>query len=149
MIHMQKTVADSPFYRVTVKAIIKDGADRLLVLTTREGKHELPGGGWEHHESFEDCIRREAIEELGVGIRSIGPVLFCYRGINRRRGYHALRIAVPVEHDSYQIQVGDTIADSFFVDEAGFDQLDLTVNEGDIAAFKHLIWPNRYLSACG
>lgn len=48
----------STYYRVSLKALIFDTQNRLLVLRGENGKWELPGGGWEHGESVEACLRR-------------------------------------------------------------------------------------------
>jgi hypothetical protein len=62
------TVSDatplSPFYRVSVKALVFDRDGRLLVVQEPDGLWEVPGGGWEHGESFEKCLARELAEEI-------------------------------------------------------------------------------------
>jgi ADP-ribose pyrophosphatase YjhB (NUDIX family) len=62
------TVSDatppSPFYRVSVKALVFDRDGRLLVVQEPDGLWEVPGGGWEHGESFEECLARELAEEI-------------------------------------------------------------------------------------
>ncbi len=131
----------SPFYRVTVKALVKDGSDRLLVLRTEKGAWELPGGGWEHDEVFETCIQRELQEELGVGVVSIGAVAFMYRGYNRRRGHYSLRIVVPVTLDTYDFTCGDGIAAARFVTKEEWTEMDFVTNEGDVGAYVNHIWP--------
>jgi 8-oxo-dGTP diphosphatase len=35
------------------------------------GEHSFPGGRLEHLESFEDCARRETLEECGVEIKNV------------------------------------------------------------------------------
>ena len=47
----------SPFYRVAAKAIIFDDQQRMLMVFTDDGNPEVPGGGWEHDESFEDMLK--------------------------------------------------------------------------------------------
>ncbi|HSH55752.1 MAG TPA: NUDIX hydrolase [Candidatus Limnocylindrales bacterium] len=131
---------ESPFYRVTAKAIIKDAQDRLLVLVTEKGAYELPGGGWEHEESFEIGLRREIFEELGVEVASIGPVAFLYRGHNQRRGYMTLRIAVPVTLRSQDFVCGDGIASAQYMTRQEFLELDWLKNEGDITKYIDQIW---------
>src|SRR5579875_3493356 len=61
----------STFYRVSVKALVFDRENRLLVMQNGDDTWELPGGGWEHGEQLDDCLRREVQEELGVDVQSI------------------------------------------------------------------------------
>lgn len=135
------TVQDSPFYRVTAKALIFDDARRLLLTRNGEGFWEVPGGGWEHDESFADGLAREIQEELGVGVTSVGDVLFMYRGVNRRHGFRSLRIVVPVELSSHDLVVGDGMVEARFFDREEFLTLDMTRAEGDIHDFVDRIWP--------
>lgn len=131
----------SPFYRVTAKALVFDGAGRLLVLKNDNGNWELPGGGWEHEESFEECLTREVQEELGVEVRSVGGVLFMYRGHNVRRGFQTLRIAAPVRLAGHDFELGDDMQEAKFVGLDEFKGLNLVVDEGDIEKYTELIWP--------
>jgi 8-oxo-dGTP pyrophosphatase MutT (NUDIX family) len=137
---MQPTFA-SPFYRVTAKALIFDESGRLLVLKNDNGNPELPGGGWEHHESFDVCLHREIQEELGAEVVSVGNVLFMYRGHNVPRGFRTLRIAAPVVVSSQEFSLGDDIQEAKFVDKDEFMGLNLMVDEGDIEKYIDLIWP--------
>ena len=61
----------STFYRVSVKALVFEPDGRLLALQNADGSWELPGGGWEHSETLEQCMRRELREELGVDVERI------------------------------------------------------------------------------
>ena len=56
----------SPFYRVSLKAIVLDHQERLLLGQADNGNWEVPGGGWEHPETLERGLRRELLEELGA-----------------------------------------------------------------------------------
>lgn len=55
--------------------IFKDG--RILVGKRKnnsshgKGEYAFPGGGLEYMESFEDCARREVLEECGIKIKNI------------------------------------------------------------------------------
>jgi ADP-ribose pyrophosphatase YjhB (NUDIX family) len=59
------------FYRVSLKLLVLDDQDRLLVLHAGDTHmYELPGGGWDHGESLEQALRREVQKELGVELAS-------------------------------------------------------------------------------
>ena len=66
-------------YRVSAKALIFDDDGRLLVFKDSDGEWEMPGGGWEHGESFEACLKREFMDEVGVTVASVGDIEFCWR----------------------------------------------------------------------
>lgn len=56
----------STFYRVSLKAVIRDEQGRVLV--NKEGDSDtwnLPGGGWDHGETEHEALARELREEVG------------------------------------------------------------------------------------
>jgi len=71
---------DNTFYRVSVKAIILDSNQRLLVFKDKAGDWEVPGGGWEHGETLQGCLIRELQEEVQAKLSEIGQVSFVYAG---------------------------------------------------------------------
>jgi 8-oxo-dGTP diphosphatase len=56
---------------VSLKALIFDADRSILVAQTKDGFWELPGGGWEHGETMQNCLRREVMEELGASVKEI------------------------------------------------------------------------------
>jgi len=54
------------FYRVSVKALIRNDSGEILVVKEHQDKWELPGGGLDHGESIHDCLGRELKEELNI-----------------------------------------------------------------------------------
>lgn len=58
------------FYRVSVKAYITDEQGRVFVVKENDNEGRsfwgLPGGGLDHGELPQDCLRREIQEELGM-----------------------------------------------------------------------------------
>lgn len=132
---------ESPFYRVTAKALVFDEQRRLLLINNRHGQWELPGGGWEHDESFEECLEREFVEELGTRLVGVGDVAFMYRGFNPRRGFMTLRIAAPAAMASGgTFQLGDDIMETRFVARDEFMSIDLQTAEGDVQRYVDRIW---------
>jgi ADP-ribose pyrophosphatase YjhB (NUDIX family) len=62
------------FYRVSVKALIKNAEGAVLVLKENQDTWSLPGGGLDHGEKPEDGIKRELKEELGINDIEIGDI---------------------------------------------------------------------------
>lgn len=75
-------------------AVVFADDGRLLLATRRPGSHqagkwEFPGGKVRPGESLEDCIRREAAEELGLQVAAARPVLaFDYAYPDKRVRLH-------------------------------------------------------------
>jgi ADP-ribose pyrophosphatase YjhB (NUDIX family) len=65
--------------RLAVRALILDGADRLLLVNAYPGGQSdlwcAPGGGAEPHASLPDNLRREVHEETGLQIEVGEPAL--------------------------------------------------------------------------
>lgn len=130
----------SPYYRVTTRAIILDERSRLLIIEDEDGTYELPGGGWEHDESFDACIRREVAEELGVEVLWVGRLWFCYRG--KRRGYPwHLRMCAPVLVKTTEFAMGMGMRRAYFVTRDVLQNLPLAPDEEPIKEYLDEIWP--------
>ncbi|MDB5181957.1 MAG: hydrolase [Candidatus Saccharibacteria bacterium] len=136
-----ENVIPSPFYRVSVKALIFDNQKRLLVFQDSEGKYEMPGGGWEHGESLDECITRELKEEMLIVPGTIGAVQFVYSG-QHEKGYHKMCVAVPVVPVSYEfVPNGDGLVAARFVTREEFLQIRFQVNEQAVRDYVDQIWP--------
>ncbi len=133
----------SPFYRVALRAVIRDEKQRVLVLKNYKGTYELPGGGWEHQESYEECLEREISEELGVDVASIGEPVFIYRGRSLRWGHPMLRIVVPVTLKSRKFRLGHDMRDSEFVSSEKFASLDWSHEDLELPYRVDKLWPKE------
>jgi 8-oxo-dGTP pyrophosphatase MutT (NUDIX family) len=52
------------FYRVSLKAIIRNENGEVLVVKENGSQWSLPGGGMDHGESVHEALRRELYEEV-------------------------------------------------------------------------------------
>ncbi len=68
---------DNYSYRVSVKGLVLDEENRLMLLQEESGLWDLPGGSMEHGESFQETLKREIKEEMGVDCEMLDkePVL--------------------------------------------------------------------------
>lgn len=130
----------SPFYRVSVKAVIFDEHCRLLVIRDRDGGWEVPGGGWEHGETLTACVRRELLEELGVELDSIDESLIVPCA-GPGRHYQRLKLAVPVTLTNHNFTLGDGMQEARFVTAS--ELAVLTFHNGDDVLVSQLepLWP--------
>jgi ADP-ribose pyrophosphatase YjhB (NUDIX family) len=126
----------SPFYRVSVKALIFDAERRLLVLRDRGDRWQIPGGGWEHAESLEACVQRELGEEMGVSAASI-DLSRLYPCTGRAR----LKLTVGVVLAPGELRVGDGMQEARYVTRAEFAEL--VLGGGDDVLGPHVLetWP--------
>ncbi len=60
------SVVPDTYYRISLKAIIRNDKNEVLVnKETGRTTWSLPGGGWDHAETDIECLGRELHEEVG------------------------------------------------------------------------------------
>lgn len=132
---------DSPFYRVSLKALIFDEQRRLLVFQDKAGDWEIPGGGFEHGESVQACIARELYEEMRIIPEEIGKIRFMYTG-KHKKNYHKLCLAVPVSiRPGDFVPTDDDLVAARYVTRDEFLQLPFGPNERTVLECVDQIWP--------
>ena len=104
------------FYRVSVKALIKNTEGYVLVVKENQDTWSLPGGGLDHGEVAEECLMRELYEELGVRDARI-------LGINQTRTLELTAkkawlfwLVYDVTLDPSHIQIGEGVSEVCFID---------------------------------
>jgi 8-oxo-dGTP diphosphatase len=82
-----------------------------ILLGKRKGSHgagtwALPGGHLEPGESFETCCKREVLEETGLIINNISPVVFT-NDIFHHQGLHYITLFFKGEYESGEAIVAE------------------------------------------
>lgn len=140
MIHSYNPGVMNAFYRVSAKALIFDDTKRLLVFRDPKREWEIPGGGWNHDEAFEACIRRELTEEMKLNVISVGPVACVYSSLHSD-GYYKVLIAAQVRIGSQRFQPsGDGLTGAEFITKEQFLQSQFSDNEKAVFGCTNEIW---------
>jgi 8-oxo-dGTP pyrophosphatase MutT (NUDIX family) len=109
------------FYRVSLKAVIRNDKNELLVV--RENGHEsfsLPGGGMDHGETDVECLKRELWEEVGYkGEITVRPFATEQLWLEHKQAW-LLWIVYDVQVENYDFSVGADAEEIAFVDPAIF-----------------------------
>lgn len=130
------------YYRVSLKPLIFDDQGRLLVGKNGEGEWVMIGGGWDHGETWEDCLRRETAEEIGAEVVSVGKAACFYRHTTYS-GKPKISIAVPVEvvsHDFVFSTDDDEVVAAKFVTKQEFVELPFMQAEAAAQSQADQIW---------
>jgi 8-oxo-dGTP diphosphatase len=130
----------SPFYRVSVKALVFDAHDRLLVVQEPDGFWELPGGGWEHGETLEECLTRELAEELGAELRSV-DLATVHPCVGPGRSYQRLKLAVRAEISDREPTPGNEILALRWVTRDEIAGLPMRDGDDTMRAHIQATWP--------
>lgn len=107
--------------RVGIGVIVLDGGGRF-VLGRRTGSHGegcwcLPGGHLEFSESFEECAKREVLEETGISVKNV-RLAGVSNGVLKAEGKHYVTIVMTADHAG---GTPATIEKDRFVDVGWFD----------------------------
>lgn len=107
-------------YSVSIKAVIYDSLQRVLLVKEHSDNWALPGGGIVHGETIRHALERELKEELGVDlIRSVQPltVFMYYAPI---KAVWRMWLVYDVRIDSYDLTRASDASEAAFVDVGTF-----------------------------
>jgi len=106
----------STIYRVSVKALITNDRNQVLVLKEGQDFWSLPGGGLEHGELQPDCLRREIMEELGVSDIEIGEIAYSKTFYLDRRDAWMIWVVYRATLGTTDFVFGDNVTDAKYID---------------------------------
>lgn len=99
------------FYRVSVKAVIRNDAGEVLCVKEDSDYWELPGGGIDHGETIHEALKRELSEEIaydGAFTYVIKDTVSMYAG--NSKDYCVMFLIAEVElKDAYEAQAGSGV----------------------------------------
>lgn len=59
------------FYRISVKALIKNSDGKILLSKEENGFFDFLGGGLDHGETLQEGLKREVLEETNLKVKNI------------------------------------------------------------------------------
>ncbi len=103
-------------YRVVAKALISDETGKILVVKENQDFWSLPGGGVDHGESAQDCIKREIQEEIGLTDVEVSEIVYSTNVYLDRRDMHMTWIVYKAKVNSSNFIFGDGVTDAKYID---------------------------------
>lgn len=116
MTELHKSQYPSTFYRVSVKAVIRNEKGEILVAKEYDNTNwSLPGGGWDHDETEHEALARELQEEVryegDFTSKPLGTAVFW---LESRQAW-LLWIVYEVKTENMNFSVGEECSEVAFV----------------------------------
>lgn len=106
------------FYRVSVKALVKDDKGAILVLKENQDTWSLPGGGLEHGKDPLTALRRELQEELGITQADIMASATVKTFLLEHRAAWLLWLVYEVTIPAQDFTLGPGVTEACYIDPA-------------------------------
>lgn len=120
---------EASFFRVSIKALVKDDQGRILLTRESDGKWDMLGGGLDHGEEPHEGLAREVFEEAGLKIAymSDAPVHFL-TVFNPRRNIYLANVVYEAKLQDLDFVRSEECEELRFVSVAEAATLDLNPN---------------------
>lgn len=103
------------FYRVSIKAFIKDSVGNVLVVKENQDTWSLPGGGLDHGEKPEDGIKRELSEELGISTARINDLRCTFSFELKEKRTWLLWVVHNIDIENHDFEFGEGVTAAEFI----------------------------------
>lgn len=112
---MRMSKYPNTFYRVSVKALVKNDKGHVLVVKENQDTWSLPGGGLDHGEDPIAGLKRELTEELGFQLTNITP--FCVKTfyLEPKQAW-LLWIVFEAEASTQEFVFGEGVTEAKYID---------------------------------
>lgn len=104
------------FYRVSVKAIIRNEVGRVLLVKEHIDDWVLPGGGLDFGEKADDALKRELHEELAVKEVLSSDLLGTYTLYARSKEAWYMWLLYDVKVESFDASIANDVSEAAFID---------------------------------
>lgn len=104
------------FYRVSVKAVIRNKQGNVLVVKENSPQWELPGGGLDHGESPEAGLHRELQEELGITQLQDVTLIKIVTTYREEKQAWLMWVVYEVKVDEAQLAPGSDVSEYAFIE---------------------------------
>lgn len=109
------------FYRVTIKAFITNEIGHVLVVREGHDFWSLPGGGLDHGESQQNCLRREIMEELNVDSVEVDELMYSKSFYLDRKNAWLLWNVYKVKIDAENFIPSDGVTDAKYINPLEYE----------------------------
>lgn len=109
------------FYRVSLKALIRDENDNILMVSEKGGDSSLPGGGLDNGESAHDGLKRELHEEIGLTSEfSERLVSMQTRWLEHKQAW-LMWLVYEIKYDQLDYSIGDDGDEVYWISPENLD----------------------------
>jgi ADP-ribose pyrophosphatase YjhB (NUDIX family) len=118
------------FYRVSLKALIRNDKNEILMVREKKGDFSLPGGGWDYEESMHEALKRELFEEIALTSNFTEKIITALPFYNPNKDAWQMWVAYEINYsDQLHYGIGADADEVVWVRE---DEIDTTTLAGKL-----------------
>jgi len=132
---MEQFELPNGYYRVSIKGLILDETrKKFAVILEDNGLWELPGGGLDHDESYEECLKREVKEEMGLTITKVATNPSYFLVGKNMKGRWSVNVVFEIEVKDLNFIPSDECQEIKFISPEEVNSINAFRNVKELAA---------------